>query len=236
MTEKFQITESKINKPITYFLMGIMWIAVILIITVIGFVFDLIYNNFRQYLEHDLGIFFTLLIAQILLIFCCIALIMVLTYRKKQKIRKAVVDQEGVIFYNNRNVIIETILYKDLQPGQNSSNDVHVYDTQPVKHGKTTLQVYLKNKAGEIVPTTIDFNFELLILNNKYDLYRQFLKGVQHFRPDLKISLQTIEQYNLTSEPQKTEFGIFEYVMIFTFLLVAAGLIYLFILLFKIII
>lgn len=236
MTEKFQIIESKINKPITYFLMGIMWIAVILIITVIGFVFDLIYNNFRQYLEHDHGIFFTLLIAQILLIFCCIALIMVLTYRKKQKIRKAVVDQEGVTFYNNRNVIIETILYKDLQPDQNSSNDVHVYNTQPVKYGKTTLQVYLKNKAGEIMPTTIDFNFELLILSNKYDLYRQFLKGVQHFRPDLKISLQTIEQYNITSETQKTEFGIFEYIMVFTFLLVAAGLIYLFILLFKIII
>ncbi|RXM40897.1 hypothetical protein BOQ62_03400 [Chryseobacterium sp. CH21] len=236
MIEKFQTIESKINKPITWFLMGMMWIAVILIIVVIGVVFDLIYNNFRQYLEHDLGIFFTLLIAQLLLILCCIALIMALTYRKKQKIRKAVVDEKGVTFYNHQHVIMETILYYDLKPARNSSTDVHVYNTQPIKYGKTTLQVYLKNKTGEIVPTTIDFNFEWIILSNQYDLYCQFLKGVQHFRPDLRISQQAINQYNLSSEPQKTEFGIFEYVMAAIVILIAAGLVYVFMLLIKIIV
>lgn len=233
MTEKFQTIESKINKPITYFLMGVIWIAVILIMVVIGVVFDLIYNNFRQYLEHDPGIFFTLLIAQLLLIFCCIALIVALTYRKKEKARKVLVDERGITFYNNQNTIIETILYIDLQPAKNSSDDVYVRNTQTVKYGKTTLQIYLKNKTGEIVSSSVDFNFELVILRNPYDLYRHFLKGIQHFRPDLKISLQTIEQYNLTSAPQKTEFGIFEYVMSAFFIMIAAGLIYVFILLIK---
>lgn len=236
MIEKFQTIESKINTPITYFLMGILWIAVILIMVVIGVVFNLIYNNFRQYLEHNLGIFFTLLIAQLFLIFCCIALIMALTYRKKQKIRKAVVDENGVTFYNYQNVIIETILYHDLKPARNSSTDVHVFNTQTVKSGKTTLQVYLKNKAGEIGPTRVDFNFELVILSNQYDLYRHFLKGIQHFRPDLKISQQTINQYNLSSEPQKTEFGIFEYIMAAIVILIATGLVYIFMLLIKIIV
>ncbi len=236
MIEKFQTIESKINKPITWFLMGIMWIAVILIIVVIGVVFNFIYNNLRQYLEHDPGIFFTLLIAQLLLMFCCIALIMALTYRKKQKNRKAVIDEKGVTFYNNRHIIIETVLYNDLQPAQNLSCDVHVYNTQTVKYSKTTLQVYLKNEAGDIVPTTIDFNFELVILSNQYELYHQFLKGIQHFRPDLRISQQTIQQYNLTSEPQKTEFGIFEYIMAAIIILIAAGLMYVFMLLIKILV
>ena len=233
MTEKFQTIESKINKPITYFLMGIIWIAVILIMVVIGVVFDLMYNNFRQYLENDPGIFFTLLIAPFLLIFCCIALIVALTYRKKEKARKVLVDERGITFYNNQNTIIETILYIDLQPAKNSSDDIYVRNTQTVKYGKTTLHIYLKNKTGEIVASSVDFNFELVILRNQYDLYRHFLKGIQHFRPDLKISLQTIEQYNLSSAPQKTEFGIFEYVMSAFFIMIAAGLIYVFILLIK---
>ncbi|MDQ1859341.1 hypothetical protein [Chryseobacterium sp. WLY505] len=236
MIEKFQTIESKINTPITYFLMGILWIAVILIMVVIGVVFNLIYHNFGPYLEHDPGIFFTLLIAQLLLIFCCIALIMALTYRKKQKIRKAVVDEKGVTFYNNRNAIIETILYHDLQPAQNSSADVHVFNTQTVKSGKTTLQVYLKNKAGEIGPTRVDFNFELVIVSNRYDLYRHFLRGIQQFRPDLKISQQAIDQYNLSSEPPKKELGIFEYIMASIVILIAAGLLYVFMLLLKIIV
>lgn len=236
MIEKFQTIESKISKPITYFLMGILWIAVILIMVVIGVVFNLIYNNFRQYLEQNLGIFFTLIIAQLLLIFCCIALIMALTYRKKQKIRKAIVDEKGITFYNNRNVIIETILYHELQPAQNSSTDVHVSNTQNVKYGKTTLQVYLKNKAGEIGPIRVDFNFELVILSNQYDLYHHFLKGIQHFRPDLRISQQAIDQYNISSEPQKTEFGIFEYIIAAIVILISAGLVYVFMFLVKIIV
>lgn len=236
MIEKFQTLESKINKPVTLFFMGIIWIAVMLIIVVIGLVFNLIYNNFRQYVENDPAIFFTLIIAQILLIFCCIALIMALTYRKKQKARKAIVDENGVTFYNNRSTIIEVILYSDLQHARNSYDDVYVRNTQTVKYGKTTLQIYLKNKSGEIIPTTVDFNFELVILSNQYDLYRQFLMGIQHFRPDLKISPQTIAQYNLTSVPQKTEFGIFEYIMAAIFILIAAGLVYIFMLLIKIIV
>jgi hypothetical protein len=233
MTEKFATIESKINKPITYFLMGIIWIAIILIMVVIGAVFDHIYHHFRRYLENDPGILFTLLIAEFLLIFCCIGLIMALIYRKKQKARKAVVNEKGVTFYNNQNTVIETILYSDLQSAENSSDDVYIRNTQTVKYGKTTLQVYLKNKAGEIVSSAVDFNFELVILHNRYELYRHFLKGIQHFRPDLKIGLQTIEQYNLDSEPQKTKFGIFEYIISAVFILIIAGLMYVVILVIK---
>ncbi|MFP8893775.1 MULTISPECIES: hypothetical protein [Chryseobacterium] len=233
MIEKFQAIESKINTPTTYFLMGILWIAVILIMVVIGVVFNFIYNNFRQYAENDPGIFFTILIALLLLIFCWVALIMALTYRIKERARKAVVNEKGVTFYNNQNTIIETILYSDLQPAENSSDDVYVRNTQTIKYGKTTLQVYLKNKVGEIIPSTVDFNFNLIILCNQYQLYRHFLRGIQHFRPDLKISQQTIDQYNLSSEPQKTKFGIFEYIISAVFILIAAGLVYVFILLIK---
>lgn len=234
MTEKFQAIESKINKPVTYFFMGIIWIAIILIIVIIGVIFGHIYNHFRQYLENDPGIFFTLIIALLLLIFCAIALIMALTYRKKQRIRKAVVDEKGVTFYNNQNTIIDTLLYEELQSTQSSSDDVFVLNTQTVKYGKTTLQIYQKDRTGKIIQAPVDLNLQLVIVSNQYELYRHFLKGIQHFRPDLKISLQTIEQYDLSSEPQKTEFGIFEYVMSAIFILAAAGLIYVFTLVIKI--
>jgi hypothetical protein len=234
MTEKFQAIESKINKPVTYFFMGIIWIAIILIIVIIGVIFGHIYNHFRQYLENDPGIFFTLIIALLLLIFCAIALIMALTYRKKQRIRKAVVDEKGVTFYNNQNTIIDTLLYEELQSTQSSSDDVFVLNTQTVKYGKTTLQIYRKDRTGKIIQAPVDLNLQLVIVSNQYELYRHFLKGIQHFRPDLKISLQTIEQYNLSSEPQKTEFGMFEYVMSAIFILAAAGLIYVFTLVIKI--
>ncbi|MDR6485883.1 hypothetical protein J2799_000368 [Chryseobacterium vietnamense] len=236
MTEKFQAIESKINKPVTYFFMGIIWIAIILIIVIIGVIFGHIYNHFRQYLENDPGIFFTLIIALLLLIFCAIALIMALTYRKKQRIRKAVVDEKGVTFYNNQNTIIDTLLYEELQSTQSSSDDVFILNTQTVKYGKTTLQIYRKDRTGKIIQAPVDLNLQLVIVSNQYELYRHFLKGIQHFRPDLKISPQTIEQYNLSSEPQKTEFGMFEYVMSAIFILAAAGLIYVFTLVIKILI
>lgn len=230
MTEKFRILESKINKPFTYFITGIIWLSIILIVAVIGSVFDIIFKRWKD----NIGIFIILLIAQLLLICCCIALIMSFIYRRKQKIRKVIIDEKGAAFYNSRNHIVDTILYSELQHSNGSSADVYVHSTQTIKYGKITLMVFLSGKTGEIILKNIDFNFEYVILSNQYELYRHFLKGVQHFRPDLKIGRQTIEQYSLTSEhPPAHEWGTFEYVMITFFLLIVSGVIYAFIVIIK---
>ncbi|UEQ76571.1 hypothetical protein [Chryseobacterium arthrosphaerae] len=230
MTEKFRTLESRINKPFTYFITGIIWLSIILILVVIGSVFNYIFRHWKD----DTGIFIILVIAQILLISCCTALITSLTYRRKQKIRKVTIDEKGATFYNSRNQIVDTVLYSELQHSRSSSADIYLHNTQTVKYGKITLKVFLRDKTGEMILKTIDFSFEYVILSNTYDLYRHFLKGVQHFRPDLAIDRQTIEHYSLTTDdPPAGKWGAFEYIMAAFFLLVVLGVIYAFIVIIK---
>ncbi|MGG7467086.1 hypothetical protein ACVVIH_23940 [Chryseobacterium arthrosphaerae] len=230
MTEKFRTLESRINKPFTYFITAIIWLSIILILFVIASVFDYIFRHWKD----DTGIFIILVIAQILLIFCCTALITSLTYRRKQKIRKVTINEKGATFYNSRNQIVDTVLYSELQHSRSSSADIYLHNTQTVKYGKITLKVFLRDKTGEMILKTIDFSFEYVILSNTYDLYRHFLKGVQHFRPDLAIDRQTIEHYSLTTEdPPAGKWGAFEYIMAAFFLLVVLGVIYAFIVIIK---
>jgi hypothetical protein len=237
MTEKFQSIESKINKPVTWLLTGLMWIVAVLIMVIIAVVFENIYHNFGRYLKNDITIIGILIFAQSILILCCLALIKGLMYKRKEKVRKVIINENGAIFYNYRNEVTGTVLYDDLRPALNTTADVYVYSTQTLKYSKTILQIYLKNESGKTIPAAVDFNFELMILSNQYELYRHFLKGIQYFRPDLEIASQTIDQYYLTSDkPLRKGLGTFEYVMIFIFLMAGAGLLYLFTLLFKIII
>ncbi len=85
MTEKFGTLESKINKLFTYFITGIIWLSIGLIVAAIVSVFDIIFRRWND----DIGMFIIIVIAQILLIFCCTALIMSFTYRRKQKYGKS---------------------------------------------------------------------------------------------------------------------------------------------------
>ncbi|WP_126654163.1 hypothetical protein [Chryseobacterium aureum] len=237
MTEKFQSIESKINKPLTWLLTGLMWIMVFLIMVIIAVVFENIYQNFGSSVKNDITIMGFLIFAQIILILCCLALIKGLMYKRKRKVRKIVINENGAFFYNYRNEVTATVLYDDLHPALNAPADVYIYSTQTLKYSKTILQIYLKNESGKMIPSAVDFNFELMILSNQFELYRHFLKGIQYFRPDLRIASQTMDQYYLTPDkPSRKELGIFEYVMIFIFLTAGAGLLYLFTLLFKIII
>ncbi|WET49364.1 hypothetical protein PYS58_22875 [Chryseobacterium indologenes] len=226
MTEKFQTVTSKVNKPLTYLLMGIMWVVVLIILIMIGVIFENMYSHFKDYLQNDLGTFFLLIFAQLLLAFCFAAMIMSLTYREKEHIRKAVIDEKGVTFYSNSGNILNTILYSELQQVKNGSYDAYIYSIG-VKYSKTYLGIYLKNPSGETAMTRIDFNFEYVILSNQFEMYRQFLRGIQCFRPDLRISPQTIEQYSLTPDfPAVKDTRILEYIIAFLFTFAILALIY----------
>lgn len=226
MTEKFQTVTSKVNKPITYLLMGIMWVVVLIIVIIIGVIFENIYSHFKDYLQNDLSTFFMLILAQFLLAFCFVAMIMSLAYRKKEHIRTAVIDKQGVTFYSNSGNMISTISYHDLRRTKNGSYDAYIYSIG-TKYPKTYLKIYLKNLSGEITMTHIDFNFEYVILSNQFEMYRQFLRGIQCFRPDLRINPQTIEQYSLTPDfPPVKDTRILEYLIAFLITFAILALIY----------
>lgn len=226
MTEKFQTVTSKVNKTITYLLMGMMWVVVLIIIIIIGVISENMYSHFRRYIENDLSTFFILIFAQLLLAFCLVAIIMGLTYRKKEQIRKALIDEKGVTFYSNRDNILNTILYSELQQAKNESCDAYMFSTMG-KYPKTYLNIYLKNPSGQTAVTSIDFNFQYVVLSNEFEMYRQFLRGIQCFRPDLRISKQTIEQYSLTPDfPPVKDTRILEYLIAFLFTFAILALIY----------
>nr|WP_315029194.1 hypothetical protein [uncultured Chryseobacterium sp.] len=227
MTEKFQTVTSKVNKPITYLLTGILWLVIIIIVIVMGVISENIYSHFKSYIKYELSTFLILIFAQLLLLFCSIALLMSFTYRKKEKIRKAVIDEKGVTFYNIEDRVMNCILYSELQHSEHLSCDAYMY-TKTGKYAKSYLKIYIKNKTGQIILTSIDFNFEYVILSNQFEMYRQFLRGIQCFRPDLTISRQTIEQYRLTPDfpPTAQHFGTFEYIMVSLFILIILGLMY----------
>lgn len=226
MTEKFQTVTSKVNKPITYLMLGMLWVVVLIIVIIIGVIFEFIYSHFKDFLQNDLGTFFVLIFALLLLAFCFVAMIMSLIHRKKEHIRTAVIDQQGVTFYSNSGHIINTISYHDLQPVKNGSYDTYIYSTG-VKYPKTYLNIYLKNPSGETTMTHIDFNFEYVILSNQFEMYRQFLRGIQCFRPDLRINPQTIEQYRLTPDfPPIKDTRLLEYLFAFLLTFAILALIY----------
>ncbi|WP_160136773.1 hypothetical protein [Chryseobacterium sp. c4a] len=226
MTEKFQTVTSKVNKPTTYLLMGMMWVVVIIIVVIIGVVFENMYSHFKDYLKNDLGTFFMLIFALFLLAFCFVAMMMSLIYRKKEHIRTAIIDKQGITFYSNSGNIINTISYHDLQRAKIGSYDAYIYSIG-TKYPKTYLSIYLKNPSGETTMTRIDFNFEYVILSNQFEMYRQFLRGIQCFRPDLRISPQTIEQYSLTPDfPSVKDTRILEYLIAFLFTFAILALIY----------
>ncbi|WP_347218999.1 hypothetical protein [Chryseobacterium sp.] len=226
MTEKFQTVTSKVNKPITYLLMGLMWVVILIIVVIIGVIFENMYSHLKDYLLNDLGTFFILIFAQFLLAFCFVAMLMSLTDRKKEHIRTAVIDKQGVTFYSNLGNIINTISYHDLQQAKSGSYDTYIYNTGG-KYPKTYLNIYLKNPSGETAMTRIDFNFEYVILSNQFEMYRQFLRGIQCFRPDLRINPQTIEQYSLTPDfPPVKDTRILEYLIAFLFTFAILALIY----------
>ncbi|AZB08091.1 hypothetical protein EG344_04090 [Chryseobacterium sp. G0162] len=226
MTEKFQTVTSKVDKPITYLLMGLMWVVVLIIVVIIGVIFENMYSHFKDYLQNSLSTFFILIFAQFLLAFCLIALIMGLMDRKKEHIRTAIIDKKGVTFYSNSGNIINTVSYHDLQRAKNGSYDTYIYSTGG-KYPKTYLNIYLKNPSGETAMTRIDFNFEYVILSNQFEMYRQFLRGIQCFRPDLRINPQTIEQYSLTPDfPPVKDPRLLEFLIAFLITFAILALIY----------
>lgn len=232
---KFKITESEINRPVTCFAISLVWLSIIAVANVIAVLFyDLFEHGFGEYFAYRPDRFFIILIAEILLITLSFFLIIHMIGVRKRYFRRVVIDEKGVYIYNYRNKIVNRTLYTELS----LSNTPFVPDVS----GKTnsqpsltkSLRIFKKNKTGEIQETVIDFNFGFYILKNKYELYRHFLQGVQTFRTDLKISDYTLKEYNLTGEKRplqkwvESEFAVTAVLLAFIF-----GLVYLFVLLIK---
>lgn len=200
MTEKFQILESKVNKPLTYLLMGLIWLVVLMVAYLVFYImYDLFDYGIKKYfLNKTSDLFFNVLIF-IALSVCCFFLIYTLIFPRKKFFHRVIVNEKGIYIYNCKEEIVKEVLYSNLQPSrQGSYSDVHHRDN--TKLTKTTIVTHTKNEMGTIEEDVIDLYFDYFMIKNRYELHRHFLLGIQTFRPDLKIHPSTLERYYLTPE------------------------------------
>ncbi|PIF44985.1 hypothetical protein CLU96_1984 [Chryseobacterium sp. 52] len=205
MKEKFTGMKSEISWPLTYFAIGLVWFSIILIIGVIVLLFYTLFEyDFTYYLQSHPDRLLVIVILEPILIFLCIVLMIHVVKAKKRYFHRVVVDETGVHVYNNTNDLILQTLYTELC----KSDDMYVPDISSKIHSnpklRTTLRIFKKDKTGETIEQSIDFNYYYFVIKNKYDLYRHFLQGVEIFRPDLKIGQRVRDQFQLPSETLQT--------------------------------
>ncbi|HBV15202.1 hypothetical protein [Chryseobacterium carnipullorum] len=234
MKEKFKIMESEINWPLTYAALGLVWLTITIIIAVIVLLFYKLFDHGFNDFSSDRGHFFVILIAEAILISCCLFLIIHIIDAKNKYFKRIVVDAKGAHTYNYKKELIDNTLYSDLC----KSDDPFLPDvsdntsTQP--SFTKSLRIFRKNKSNQIDTTFIDFNYSYYQFKNKPELYRHFLQGIQIFRPDITIEQYTLEEYNLTDETSyvKKRKG-FEWLATLLFMAVLFGLLYLLVLFLK---
>lgn len=234
MKEKFKIMESEINWPLTYVALGLVWLTITVIIAVIVLLFYKLFDHGFNDLSSDRGHFFVILIAEAILISCCLFLIIHIIGAKNKYFKRIVVDEKGVHIYNYKKELIYKTLYTELC----KSNDPFLPDvsdktnTQP--SFTKSLRIFKKNKTDQIHATLIDFNYSYYLFKNKPELYRHFLQGIQIFRSDLTIGQYTLEEYNLTDETSNVQkWKGFEWLITILLMVFLFGLLYLLVLFIK---
>lgn len=224
MTGKFQILESKPNKALTYFLMGLIWLVVLMVAYLVFYIlYDLFDYGIKNYFLHKTSDLFFNVLVSIALGACCFFLICTLIFPRNSFFHRVIVNEKGIIIYNYKKEIVKEVLYSDLQPSRQSSfSDVHHRDN--AKPTKTTIITHKKNKNKTIEEEIIDLYFGYFFIKNRYDLHRHFLLGIQTFRPDLKIYPLTLERYYLTPETKNVKPNIVGTVLIISgFVIVTFG-------------
>lgn len=227
MAEKFQSLESKMNKPLTYLLMGLIWLVVLIVAYLVCYImYDLFDYGIKNYfLNKTSDLFFNILIS-VALSLCCLFLVYTLILPRKKFFHKVIVNEKGIVIYNYKGEIVKEVFYSNLQPSrQNSYSDIHHRDNAQLT--KTTIVTHTKNETGTIEEDVIDLYFDYFIIKNRYDLHRHFLLGIQTFRPDLKIYPLTLERYYLTPETKNIKPNTTGAVLIISgFIIIVFGAIY----------
>ncbi|AJW65110.1 hypothetical protein VO54_03684 [Elizabethkingia miricola] len=123
-------------------------------------------------------------------------------YEKKSQIKRMIVNKDGIFYYDDKNKVADKILYTDLcgngltyDIGVNLENKYHpVKEFTVFNPGKRRIRFHLElvNTNLKTLVQTLNneyINSNLLngAMNNEVELQKHFIRGIQIFRPDLKI-------------------------------------------------
>jgi|GEM_PF-659906 len=204
MEKDFQSIESEINRPLTL-LARISSLLFFTVIFTVLFIFPLYYINQKGilfYIENDKELFFTVLATQILVLLIAAGLIKF--YRKNWTSIpvRIIVNEKGILYYNSKHEMVNSILYADLLKGETKFYKKDVFtDYSNQKYAERNLRVNLKQN-GLIVQAIVAMKLDFNILSNKYMLYAHFIRGIHIFRPELTIDHLIYSNYYIDQKSQ----------------------------------
>lgn len=202
--EKFSALESEINRRATNFGLVLIWITVLLFAGIaLLWVNQIIRPDFLKYYSRNTSDFLASLIIIFISASTSFYLARYLLTGKYNKYSVTVNDQ-GAFIFDCYGKISEQVLYTDLQATtEKYGSDISLEFNR--KLNKQWLVIYKKTESNEVVKYNLSFQKDFYALKNNYELYQHFLRGVQMFRPDIKIHYHTAIHFKIISSGELTE-------------------------------
>ena len=121
-----------------------------------------------------------------------------MTRNKDEKISGLLINHQGILFLNRNDKILSETKFQDLTRSQDPyTKDIFSESASNGKYGNFRKNLYAFEKNGNGKPKKKLINLDVIPLKNRYDLIGHFLKGVQTFRPDLKINPDVYRDFYL---------------------------------------
>lgn len=200
---EFPQMESEINYPLTYLAAVLTWIIVLIFSFLAVFtLYELLRFGIVNYLAEKTEHFFALIT---MVVFCTLGSYFIAAYylrAKKNNKYNIIVNDKGALIFCPNGKILQQFLYSELcSAKQHDPFDITLILN--IKYNLTRLTVYIKGNDDEKTMQIVNFQWEYYILKNKFELYQHFLKGVQNYRPDLKIQYSTLLHFQLIEDKDK---------------------------------
>ncbi|PTT34983.1 hypothetical protein DBR28_12890 [Chryseobacterium sp. HMWF028] len=115
-----------------------------------------------------------------------------------EKISGLLINHQGILFLNRNAKVLSEIKYQDLAKSQDPyTKDIFSESASNGKYGNFRKNLYVHEKDENRKSKKKLVNLDVIPLKNRYDLIGYFLKGIQTFRPDLKINPEVYKDFYL---------------------------------------
>lgn len=117
---------------------------------------------------------------------------------KDEKISGLLINHQGILFLNRNDKVLSAIKYYDLVKSDNPyTKDIFSESRASGKYSDFRKNLYVHEKDENQKSKKKLVSLDVIPLKNRYDLIGHFLKGIQAFRPDLKIDPEVYKDFYL---------------------------------------
>ncbi|MBO9691614.1 hypothetical protein [Chryseobacterium sp.] len=117
---------------------------------------------------------------------------------KDEKISSLLINYQGILFLNRNDKVLSAIKYYDLVKSDNPyTKDIFSESRASGKYSDFRKNLYVHEKDENQKSKKKLVSLDVIPIKNRYDLIGHFLKGIQAFRPDLKIDPEVYKDFYL---------------------------------------